>query len=87
MLNYFNKTLKQLFMKKSILNLGKKLNITEQKEVNGGGKGLRLCSYHCNGTSWVLDGGQGSYCTLNFPSIIYNHPNCGGSGGGGDVWA
>ncbi|WP_095069135.1 hypothetical protein [Tenacibaculum jejuense] len=73
-------------MKNSISKLGKTLNKKEQTEINGGML-LRTCRYHCNGRNYVLNGGQGSYCYLNFPAIIPNHPNCGGSGGGNPIYA
>ena len=70
-------------MLKKISNLGKALNREAQKEIKGGLGSLTSCSYHCNGTSYVLDGGQGQDCYLNNPAIIHNHPSCGGTGGDG----
>ncbi len=73
-------------MKKSILNIGKALSKKEQTQVSGG-MPLKLCRYKCNGRNYVLVGGQGSYCYLNFPAIIPNHPSCGGSGDGIPIYA
>ncbi|WP_075343763.1 hypothetical protein [Tenacibaculum agarivorans] len=73
-------------MKKSIVNIGKTLDKKEQQKINGG-ELLNFCRYRCNGRNYVLVGGQGNYCYLNFPAIIPNHPNCGGSGGGTPIYA
>lgn len=76
-------------MLKNILELSgvSALNNEKQKEVTGGNPILLSCSYRCNGRNYVLVGGQGPECYLNYPAIIVNHPSCGGSGGGIDVWA
>ena len=70
---------------KDLKKIGKVLNKSAQRAINGGnGNGTSCpshCAYTCNGTSRVLVGGQGSVCTLNCPSITTNHPSCGGDGG------
>ncbi len=76
-------------MKKSILNLGKTLNKTEQQSINGGRLNpFDQCRYRCNGRNLVLVAGSSTYCLLNFPAIIPNSPSCGGSGDGpGPIYA
>jgi len=72
-------------MLKNILNLNgvQKLKKEEQKSVQGGNPLLPRCTYTCSGTTARLN--NGNY--LNCPAIIKNAPQCGGSGGSGDIWA
>ncbi len=70
-------------MLKNILELNgvTSLNNEKQKEVKGGNSLSVTCTYRCEGTNYILNGGQGQDCYLNYPSLITNHPNCGGTGG------
>lgn len=70
-------------MLKNILELTgvSALNNEKQKEVSGGNTSFVSCTYHCEGRNYVLDSGQGPDCYLNYPSLITNHPSCGGTGG------
>lgn len=79
-------------MKKSILNLGKALNKSEQKETNGGVRPRgtsNSCSYTCSGTTATLSVASRSnnYCILNFAYSIRDAVICGGGGEGGEIFA
>lgn len=62
-------------MKKSILNLGKVLNKTQQKAINGGG-----AIGFCDGNG---DCPSGSYCSNHFCHTNGSDPGNGGGNGGG----
>ena len=80
------KNFKSKKMKNSILNLGKILHKAEQKTINGGDP-LFQCQYYCSGTTRLLKAGNGKQQYLHCPAISHNHPDCGGTGGGIEIWA
>ncbi len=82
-------------MKKlSNLKGAKALNKKEQKSIHGGRYGcypffhLGSCRLDCDCNTHTASqpGGASQYCLLNYPAIIFNASQCGGSGGS-DVWA
>lgn len=70
---------------KDLKKLGKILNKSTQRAINGGNDTIAStcgsCEYYCNGSTLRLRSGQGSYCYLNCPHSTTNHPSCGGNGG------
>ncbi|WP_109438934.1 MULTISPECIES: hypothetical protein [Aquimarina] len=84
-------------MFKKLLNLKgtSKISKKEQKTISGGGSRgncypffhLGPCRLDCNcpGTTASQPSGASQFCLLNYPAIIRNATQCGGSGGGIEI--
>ncbi|MDY8134203.1 hypothetical protein [Aquimarina sp. 2201CG5-10] len=85
-------------MFKKLLDLGAyQITRKEQKSINAGGSRgpcypffhLGPCRLNCNCQTHTArqPSGASQQCLLNYPAIIFNAAQCGGSGNGGGGWA
>jgi len=86
-------------MIKTLLNLNGVEKISKKDQISikaGGARGscfpffhMGRCRFNCNcpGTTASQPSGASQQCLLNYPAIIRNAPQCGGSGGGDDIYA
>ncbi len=72
-------------MKKTILKIGKALNKTEQKSINGGGRPGGVCRYRCEGVqAFAID--EEACLSQDKPCYINQAIQCGGNGNGATGW-